>query len=422
MEESTARPVGALHRTPDRQWTGWAETALRREQDFSRAILETSRGLIVMMDTSAHILVFNRGCQELTGWSEEEVRGRKLWEVLAPEYEHEDRQRRFALLKEGRISGGFESHWRTRSGDERLISWQTAILYSDDGLIEGVVGTGIDITEKRAAELALERERQALRDSEARLALINAELEQRVAERTAQLMQMERLALMGAITAGLVHEVRNPLITLSGYHRLARRAIEGLKGLGPAGDVGAAVALLDERFTTAETAAGAVVDILENMLAFARKEGKVEQLDLEGIARELLRLMGAQLSGIRVRLDTAGMPVPLKGVKTQVLQVLLNLMTNACQALAGAERAEIELRIEHGGGGSTVWVIDNGPGVAEEHRGQLFRPFFTTRSEAGTGLGLMISRHIVESMGGTLSYRGEDGGGARFAMDLPAAR
>ncbi len=385
------------------------EEALDRERDFSRTILDTAQGLIVVLDVEGRIQVFNRACENLTGYTEAEVKGRHLWDVVVPPDKTEERRERFRLLKQGHITGRVESVWLTREKSPRLISWQTAILRNRSGAIIGVVATGIDITDKR-------RDEDAMAELNRRLAEANRELEMRVAERTAQLVHAERLATLGAVTAGVLHEVRNPLVTLSGYHRLLRKCIEDLESMITPERLNE----LRERFQAAEKAGSAMVEVLESMLAFARKDPMAAPFDVAAAIQDSRRLLQAPLSGVTTRCDAVS-GLTVKGVRSQLVQVLTNLLANAVDALRDHPSPTVSIRSFPQDGWAVMEVSDNGPGVPEALRPQLFRPFFTTKPARGTGLGLMISRHIIESMGGRLSHQPGPAGGACFLIKLPLA-
>ena len=134
-----------------------------------------------------------------------------------------------------------------------------------------------------------------------------------------------------------------------------------------------------------------------------------------------VRLLRALLEPIAVRVHAAGDELPVKGSRAQLVQALTNLLTNAADALRTHCSPEIRVRCQKRDQWAVIEVGDNGPGVPEDSRASLFRPFFTTKAGQGTGLGLMISRHIVESMAGRLSYQTEPGGGACFVVRLPLA-
>ncbi len=248
------------------------------------------------------------------------------------------------------------------------------------------------------------------------LASANRDLEQRVAERTAQLLHADRLATLGALTAGLLHEVRNPLVTLSGYHRLIRRSLDEMQ---QADSGNAALAQICERFTTAQQSAERVVEILENMLSFARKESRRGPVNLAEAIAEAAQMMAGLKADAAVHLDGPAAPVTVHASKAELLQVLMNLLQNSGDALQGRESPAIRVQWRIEGAQAVLQLSDNGPGVPEELRANLFRPFFTTKDRKGTGLGLMISRQIVESMAGSMSYQPGESGGAAFHIRLP---
>jgi signal transduction histidine kinase len=242
---------------------------------------------------------------------------------------------------------------------------------------------------------------------------LNMELERRVAERTAQLLHADRLATLGALTAGLLHELRNPLVTLAGYHRLMRKALDEAVAQQPASE---ALSHVSGRLSTAQDAATRIIELMENMLGFARKESRPGAVDLAAVADEAMRML-AGLDG-RVRVRLSGPPLKVHGSAVELLQVLMNLMRNSAEALHDHASPEIVMEWWAAGAQAVIKVRDNGPGIPAQFRDHLFRPFFTTKDRKGTGLGLMISRQIVEEMAGSISYT-DTSGGACFEIRLP---
>lgn len=142
------------------------ERELQRERDFSSAVLDTARALVIVLDPEGRIVRFNRACQEVTGYTFEELRGAQFWKRLLPLEETERVQKNFAVLAAGQGHEQYESHWLTRQGERRLISWSSNVLRGETGAIEYVIGTGIDITEQRQAER--ERDQTFQREQQAR--------------------------------------------------------------------------------------------------------------------------------------------------------------------------------------------------------------------------------------------------------------
>ncbi|RKH24756.1 PAS domain S-box protein [Corallococcus praedator] len=155
------------------------ERDLQRERDFSSAVLDTARALVIVLDPEGRIVRFNRACQEMTGYSFEELRGAHFWKRLQPLEERERVEANYAVLAAGQGHEQYESHWLTREGELRLISWSSNVLRGETGAVEYVIGTGIDITEQRRAEQerdqTFQREQQArarAEEQEARSALL----------------------------------------------------------------------------------------------------------------------------------------------------------------------------------------------------------------------------------------------------------
>ncbi|RKG98512.1 sensor histidine kinase [Corallococcus carmarthensis] len=143
-----------------------SERALQHERDFSSAVLDTARALVIVLDPEGRIVRFNRACQEMTGYSFEELRGAHFWTRLQPPEEAARVKRNFAVLAAGQGHEQYESHWMTRTGERRLISWSSNVLRGESGTIEYVIGTGIDITEHRRTEQ--ERDQTFQREQQAR--------------------------------------------------------------------------------------------------------------------------------------------------------------------------------------------------------------------------------------------------------------
>lgn len=152
-------------RTIDEQLTarGEAEEALRRERDFSTAILDTVDALVLVMDTRGRIVRFNTACEKATGYASAEVLGRTVWETILPGEEAASVQSAFADLLADNGSRHARNHWITKDGAKRLIDWSNAVLRDRDGNAEYVIGTGLDITEQERAAEELQECREKVR-------------------------------------------------------------------------------------------------------------------------------------------------------------------------------------------------------------------------------------------------------------------
>ncbi|MBF0589176.1 MAG: diguanylate cyclase, partial [Magnetococcales bacterium] len=125
---------------------------LREEQIFSSTILRTAPVLVMVLSPQGEIVLFNKACQDLTGFDEETVKGKKSWEWFVPKKDRQSVEEAFHKLSQGRFPNTYEHVWLDHAGRKRLISWRNAISHSSDGVIHHIIATGIDITEKRESE------------------------------------------------------------------------------------------------------------------------------------------------------------------------------------------------------------------------------------------------------------------------------
>jgi signal transduction histidine kinase len=237
--------------------------------------------------------------------------------------------------------------------------------------------------------------------------------EKRELARRAQMT--EKLAAVGTMTAGLSHEIRNPLnaaaLQLSVLERRVRKLPDGQQGalLEPLLLVRDEIRRLDH--------------ILEDFLQFARpREFRPGSVDMRGVMRRVVDLLSGQAEARKVTLEKAPLDAPLPpvaGEEERLRQVLINLCLNALEATPAGGR--VTLSAGHEGGFVWLTVDDTGPGIPQEARDRIFEPFFTTKAQ-GSGLGLSIVHAIVTQHGGTLEVDTAPGGGARFILRVPVAR
>lgn len=253
---------------------------------------------------------------------------------------------------------------------------------------------------------------------ERELALRGEQLERRVAQRTAdlretqqELIQAAKLAVLGQMSAGLNHEINQPLTAIQAYARNSRKFLErGATDMVDA-NLGEIVALCDK-----------MAELIRQFKVFARKsEGPPSVVDLRLPIDAALKIIRAQNAsdGINIRWQRPDNPVMCHGDLIRVEQVMVNLLANAVQAVEGCKQPQIDILVAGEGNDWRCVVKDNGHGLPGNSE-QVFEPFFTTRSvKQGLGLGLSISRQIVEALGGSLTGQNRvDGPGAEFVLTL----
>jgi two-component system sensor histidine kinase HydH len=238
------------------------------------------------------------------------------------------------------------------------------------------------------------------------LAAALAEMAERAEASRRELARQETLAALGTMAAGLAHEVRTPLSVIRGSAEIIARAARPDTRESELGD-----------FIIAE--ADRLARLVDEMLAFARpREPRREPIDL---ARAAARVAEGWARGATatVRLETELEPAPVLADPEQMVQVALNLATNAAQA--SPPGGEIHLRTRAGGDEAVLEVEDSGRGISPDDRERVWTPFFSGRS-GGTGLGLPIVRRIVEAHGGRVEIESEVGRGTRVTVRLPLDR
>lgn len=284
------------------------------------------------------------------------------------------------------------------------------------------------------AGLALLRRRRWTLARQAALTAMNNELERRVAIRTEELhreitereaaegrvrrlrddlAQANRLSILGQVSAGVAHEINQPLAAIRTYAETGGRLLD-------AGHVEDARDNLRQIVSVTER----IGAITQTLRGFARRgAGEIRPIAVGAAMDGAMALLGGRIrdAGVTIVRDTPDANVAVLAGRIRLEQILVNLLQNALDAVRGVADPTISLRAVATPNHASITVADNGPGVAEEVREHLFMPFNTTK-ETGLGLGLVISGDIAREFGGTLSLEGAAGRGAAFTLTLPRAR
>ncbi|MBS4097009.1 MAG: PAS domain S-box protein [Sulfuricella sp.] len=286
---------------------------------------------------------------------------------------------------------------------------------NEHGKVVRALGTILDITERKRIE-------DALRAAEQSLTEINRNLENRVRDEVAKnrekdhlLIQQSRLAAMGEMVHNIAHQWRQPLNTVN----LILANIQDAYHYGELDDVTMAQSVADGNRLIQKMST--TIDDFRN---FFRPDREKKTFDLAEALREALSLLDASLRNhhIEVTLDEAD-KLEVLGYENEYAQVLLNLLNNAKEAILAhkVEHGLIAIRIERDGDAAKVTIRDNGGGIPPEVMAQIFEPYFSTK-EMGTGIGLYMSKMIIEkSMGGRIAVGNSDGG-AEFVVTCPLLR
>jgi PAS domain S-box-containing protein len=370
-----------------------AQEALEKESRFVSAVLDTAGALVLVLDTKGRIVRFNHACERATGYTFDEVKDKSLWDLFILPEEAGPVRGVFEELKGGKFPNEFENHWVTKDGSRRLIAWSNTSLPDDHGSVEYVIGTGIDITERRRAEEATNRLHHDLRCQAAKLEMVNRELE--------------------AFSYSVSHDLRNPLLGIRGFCRIllkrysAKLNEEGQKFL-----------------RIIDSGAQEMLKFIDDLLAFSISENqqiKSSNIDMKELAKAVFEeLKGAAFE--RTLQPSFGMLPSAWGDQGMIRRVFLNLVSNAIKFTKMRKTGIIEIGGHVKENQNIYYVRDNGIGFDMEFSDKLFVAFerFSDSDEFdGTGLGLAIVQRIIHRHGGEVWAEGEVDRGATFYFSLP---
>lgn len=377
-----------------------SEDALREAHEFLENLLDCANAPIIVWDDQFKITRFNRAFERITGRSSSEVLGLGLDFIFPPE-------KRAELLEYIQHSSDGEP-WKTveipiqhQDGSVRILLWNSSTLYGADGkTVVAAIAQGHDITERRRA-------REEQRKTEAKLA------------------QFQKMEAIGALARGIAHDFKNILGIIMGYTELGKTQ---LPEDGKAGHYAEEVLKACRR----------AKDLINQILSFSRPEDeKLEglALDIRPIIKEIVKFLKSTLpSTIEIHQNISSEDGMVHAHPTQIYQVLMNLCTNAAQAMEDTcGILEVSLTDEdlcrettppHSGFKPGPYVrlsvADTGCGMDSPTLERIFDPYFTTKGkDKGTGLGLSVVHGIVTSLEGVITVHSEMGKGTTFHLYLP---
>jgi PAS domain S-box-containing protein len=357
------------------------ERRLHQQQEFARRLVDSFPDLILVLDAEAHYTFVSPRCKDVLGYDLEETRNMEF----GGRTHTEDLPALMALyadiIASKQTFASLEVRVRHKSGDWRRIRFNFSPLADENGKIEGVVLSGRDVTDLKRLE--------------------------------EQLIQAEKLAAMGQMLAGVAHELNNPLTAILGVTELLRDR-EGTDDP------------TKRQLELTHRQARRAARIVQNLLEFSRPASPQKKaLDVNGLIERTLQLHEHSLRRNSIEVDfhpQAGLP-GIIGDANQLIQVFLNLVTNAEQAIREVrDTGRIQIRLAATANRITVTVEDDGVGIRSEALPRIFDPFYTTkRPGGGTGLGLSICMSIIREHGGNIEAESLPAGGSAFTVYLPIA-
>ncbi len=353
---------------------------LIESRQWLQTTLESVGDALIACDRHRRVELMNPVAQQLTGWTLEEAKGRQLETVFRAV---DERTREVVTTPDGKADEKGPSNYSlliAKDGTEYLIDQSAAPIRNATGEVAGVVLVFRDVTDLR--------------------------------RRDAALMAHEKLAIAGRLSASIAHEIHNPLDSVANLHYLMANEND------PA---------LQQRYLgMAQQELNRTLQISRAMLGLYREPKAPVEVELRELLTSVLLLLDRQLKDQSVKVvRKLGESVSVQGFPGELRQVFTNLITNGADASGPGGRVQVLLEASPTDSrpGAIVTISDSGSGIPPELQTKLFQPFFTTKGEQGTGLGLWVSRGIVEKHGGTIELSNSDDvafPGAIVRVYLPA--
>ena len=355
------------------------------------SILATVPDAMIVIDERGAMQSFSSAAERLFGYRASEVLGKNIRMMMPSPYRenHDDYLARYLRTGEKRIIGIGRVVVGERK-DGSTFPMELAVGEMRANNTRFFTGFIRDLSERQKTEARLQ-------------------------ELQSELVHISRLTAMGEMASALAHELNQPLTAIANYLKGSRRLLEG-RADEQAGMVRDAI----EKAAEQSLRAGQIIRRLRDFVARGESEPRVESIKKLIEEASALALVGAKDQGVRVLFRLDPRVDLVLADKVQIQQVVLNLMRNAIEAMEQSQRRELVLSIAPTGGGTVeVSVADTGAGIAEDIMPNLFAPFITSKRH-GMGVGLSISRTIIEGHGGRIWAEPNPGGGTVFRFTLRA--
>jgi len=369
-----------------------AAAALADSERRFRAIFNSTYQLIGLLDVSGNVLEVNRTALAVAGLEQEQVVGRPFWEIIwwgvAPKAR--DRVRRAIEDAAAGRPVRYEEELVVGDGSTRTFDFTLKPVFDEQGNTVLIIPEGRDITDSRLAE---EEARRHLQEA----------------------AHVMRLGTMGELATTIAHELNQPLTAMVSYCGTAKAIVE---------DAANPDERLNELLHLAMEQAHRASDIIRHFREFGSKgSSRRRPASPDRLLEKVVGLLRGELrsTGITVDLHRDAPDCRISMDVIQIEQVIINLLRNSIDAIVQSGRKDGHIDVytrQLPGGRLELTVIDNGPGVRPEQREYLFEPFHSSK-EKGMGVGLSISRSIIESHGGSIWFNRYREGGAQFGLILP---
>jgi PAS domain S-box-containing protein len=357
-----------------------AEHALVQHRLVLETLLESTADFIYMKDRDGRYVFANSSAAQSVGMSPQEIIGKDDRALFPEEHARHIMEKDRQIMESGR-SEVFEET-RSYSGGVRHLHSSKNVCRDSSGAVIGIVGISRDITELKRAE-------EALNSSE-----LNA---------------------AGARMANaLAHEINNPLAALTNALFLLR--------------VGRATLSTDELLATAQEALWRITKITRQMIGLYNRTAAARRIQVQDVVKDTLANLDLRIKKKRIRFKTSLSPCEFYGIDADLRQLITALIENSVEQSRSLVRIKLYSRTSSSGESRPEFrltIADDGPGIALEHRDRIFEPFFSTKAEKGSGLGLWMARGIANKYGGSIRVRSRIAKGSSWtcvAVRMPSRR
>lgn len=369
-----------------------AQDAVGYERDLLETLLDVVPATVLVSDTEGHILRFNRAAQETSGLSLEEVKGKAVFDQVLPPEDLASALELFERVTRGDFPQAAQTQWVNRDGTRRQLAWKATGLLDDEGKVRYVIGAAMDLTDRIHAE-------------------------EMIKVRQDELAALHRVHIANELAATLAHELNQPLAAIATYGETGLRL---LAAPGPEAPDRTRDVL--RKITEQAKRAGDSIRALRRLVSAAPSQSR--SCDIRQLIASACSLVQPAIRQQRIRLEVtlpSGLPSVMAN-PVHVEHVLTNLMRNAIESIrdSGLAQGLVKIRGRRVENAVQVSVEDSGPGIGADQAESMFEPFYTTK-EGSLGMGLRISRRLVEEGGGRLWVEPHRPGG-RLHFTLPLAK
>ncbi|MDD5288135.1 MAG: PAS domain S-box protein [Dehalococcoidales bacterium] len=359
------------------------EAELKREKDLADTYLNIVGVMVAAIDLTGKITMINRRGYTLLGYEQDELPGKNWFSLLIPAKSRREIRKTMSKLTTGVVDSinHYECSLVAKNGQEKRITSNYILLKDSSGKDTGILISGEDITEMRKAQ--------------------------------EQLQHSRLMVTLGEMTAGIAHEVNNPLGSILLYSELLMAG----EDVPPQ---------IKKDLKVIHDEAKRAAKIMTDLLTYGRQtKPYMRRVNLHSLLDKVLRMRKYQqkMRNITVSTNYSSGPLYVTGNAAQLVNVFMNIILNAEEALRGYNNGKIIVATQLDSKWAKVIIADNGQGIPDENISQVFYPFFSTKPTGeGTGLGLSTSYGVITSHNGLIRAENNEMGGATFVVELPVVQ